>query len=95
MSTTFDLNIPDDDWAFSGPEGNEQSRLLACVCVNGIHHHLEAYQVKVDEEGIQAVADSSFESNYEGMCMASEPDGRYQTVEIHEREYVLVMTPYC
>lgn len=94
-----DLHIPDSAWEPCGGEDPEsRTRLHASVCVNGVHHHLEAYEVKVeDKNGIdmQVVVDSMFESNFEGMCMASEPDGRYQTVEIEGREYVLCMTPFC
>ena len=89
-----DLVIDDDEWEPTGSDDDLDSRLLLTVCVNGVNHHLEAYAVEVKED-IQVVRDSLFESNYEGMCMASEPDGRYQTTTIKGREYVLLMTPHC
>jgi hypothetical protein len=89
-----DLEVLDSQWEPTGPEEDLTARLLSTVCVNGIHHHLEAYAVK-EKDGIQVVVNDSFESNYEGMCQASEPDGRYQVVEILGREYVLLMTPHC
>ena len=91
-----DVHIPDDAWEATGSsEDDLETRLLAVLCINGTHHHLEAHEVKISEDDIQEVKDSTFESNYEGMCMASEPDGRYQTTEIRGKEYVLVATPYC
>jgi hypothetical protein len=89
-----DVDIPNSHWKLTGPMEDISSRLLHTVCVNGVHHHLEAFAVKV-KDGIQEVSSPLFESNYEGMCQASEPDGRYQTTEILGREYVLMMTPHC
>lgn len=92
--TIVDIDILDSYWEPTGPEEDLTARLLTTVCVNGIHHHLEAYAVVVKDD-IQVVANSLFESNYEGLCQTSEPDGRYQVTEILGREYVLVMTPHC
>jgi len=92
----FDLPIPDNCWEECGMEDdNMAARLLTTVCVSGVHHHLSAYEVKVNDDGIQVVTDSSFEENYEGMCMESQPEGRYQTLKIRGRDYVLCMTPFC
>jgi hypothetical protein len=88
------LEIPDDSWELAGSDKDLKSRLMTAVRINGTLHHLEAYAVKV-ENHIQEVVDPEFEANYEGICMASEPNGQYQTTEIMGREYVLVMTPFC
>ena len=95
--TTIELNIPDDAWEESGvdPE-NMETRLATVVMVNGIGHHLEAFQVKTNEKtGVQEAADVAFESNIDGICNVAEPDGHWQTVTIRGKEYALAMTPFC
>jgi hypothetical protein len=89
------IDVPDNYWKPTGQEEDPTARLLTTVFVNGTPHHLEAYAVKDGIDYVQAVIDRAFESNYEGMCMASEPNGRYETTEIMGRDYVLMMTPHC
>jgi hypothetical protein len=94
---TFELNIPDDAWEETGVDpGDMEARLSTEVRVNGVGHHLEAFQVKVNEKtDIQEAADIVFESNIGGICDVAEPDGHWQTVTIRGKEYVLAMTPFC
>jgi len=95
MRNSVDLKIKDEDWAPTGDESDPTSRLLISVYVNGVPHHLEAYAVKDDEEGYQTAVDSAYDSNLHGMFQVSEAEGRWETLEISGREYVLAMTPFC
>jgi len=95
--TTFELSIPDSQWEPCGVDDeNFESRLATAVYINGVPHHLEAFQIKVNEKtGAQEAVDVAFEPNIGGICDVAEPDGHWQTVTIKDKEYVLVMTPFC
>ena len=84
----------DELWEKTGSDEDPSSRLLGGLSINGINHHLEAIAVE-ETNHLQHVADPTFEEEYDGMCAVSGPDGKFQTVIINDRKYVLVMTPYC
>lgn len=91
------LNIPEEAWQPVGDpdtEGGEWSRLLACLTINGTHHHLEAIELMFDENGFQQTVSSDMASTFEDYCCASHPDGGYNTTTINGRNYGLFMVPY-
>lgn len=89
------VNIPVDAWQPNGPEDDPTSRLLSSLVIYGTYHHLEAYAVTEDENGIQVAAHPIFQSNLDGMYEVGEPDKAFECVTIGLRQYVLAMTPYC
>ena len=97
MRNTFDTYIPEDAWEPTGVEEDTlSSRLSVTLFINGVPHHLEAYEVKINEKsGAQEPVDVVFESNIGGIGIVSEPDGPWHTVSIKGKEYVVVMTPFC
>jgi hypothetical protein len=96
LQNIFELTIPDEAWEETGVEEDAlDARLLTTVCINGVNHHLEAFQVETTEQGIQQAVDIAFEGNIGGICDVSEPDGHWQTVTIKGKEYALAMTPFC
>jgi len=92
--STISIDIPEESWERIGPEDDYESRLLTTVCINGIHHHLEAIAVKA-EGYVQKVVNPMHEDIFRGIQTAAEPDGPYRVTEIFGREYVLLMTPHC
>ena len=59
-------------------------------------HHLEAIEVKVDEDnGLQEAVSPQDYDDFAAIHDAVHGDGHFDTVEIEGREYVLIATPYC
>jgi hypothetical protein len=94
---TIPIAVPKDAWAFTGPERAPMSRLMAQLEINGCPLHLEAYQVTTtrrDVPNIQMAEDPEFDDVLEHLQRAVYGDGPWQTVELFDREYILVATPY-
>lgn len=90
------IHIPDEAWEKTGDcGGNEDpaARLLTTVVINGVSHHVEAFAVEVVDD--TQIPHPNFDTEFEGIHQMSQPNGRYQTVSIMERDYVLSMSPYC
>lgn len=96
--TDIQVTIPDDAWRDIGEKPTE--RLLANVTINGVPFHVNAFSVYVDDgsHGEQRAFDGD-----EDLAMihaALGADGHWSTVSIrgvdgHERDYVLILEPYC
>ena len=97
MEPALELVIDDSLWEESGVDDYDRSaRLSTVICINRVFHHLEAYAVVENgKTHIQEPADIAFETNLDGLCSVAEPNGHWQTVKIRDRDYVLVVTPFC
>lgn len=71
-----------------------ESRFLAAIEVAGVPLHLEGVQVTTSPQGEQVPAYESWEEWLAGLHILSYPDGRYATLEIDGREYVVAAYPY-
>jgi hypothetical protein len=89
------IRIPPDAWTATGSDEDATSRLLCCLVINGTAHHLEAYAVTTEPDGLQKAADPLFETNVDGMYRVAEPDQPFQTITISGRTYVLALTPHA
>jgi hypothetical protein len=77
-----------------GSEKDPYSRILAPVLIGGIQHHMEGYAVFYDTDEVQMCADTAFADAFEEIDFAIGGDGAWHTIELFNREYVLVVTPY-
>lgn len=102
----IELSIPDSDWEPIGPERWESpaeeaekmrwSRIIhrGGVKINGASFHLEGWAVEYDEHDHMQVAD--YQDEDLGLIHRGVgADGSWDTLTIGDREYVLVMSPYC
>ena len=82
----------DFKWQETGPEFLLSSRLLASIEICGTPMHLEAWEVKKDEEGVYRAISwpEAFELAYQGLMS----EGEWETTIINGREYVLLAQPY-
>ena len=90
------ITIPDDAWEPNDALEDPRSRLLCQIVINDCPMHLEAWQVSYDEASLgrlQFLVDGGDE--LDAIAGAVGADGAFQTVEIGDREYVLVASPYC
>lgn len=79
-------------WSEAGPDEDPTSRLISSIVVLGTFMHLEAIAVGIDANDIQR-ADHSDES-LASLASFAEPDGPFETTEIHGRSYVLAAYPF-
>ena len=90
------LTIPDSAWQPAGEdEPDEWARIILRdgVTINGTGFHLEGWAVETAAGDVQhAVSD---DENLGYVHLGVGADGRWETVTIREREYVLVMSPHC
>ncbi|HEY1292853.1 MAG TPA: hypothetical protein VGJ60_07240 [Chloroflexota bacterium] len=89
------ITIPDDAWEPNDGLADPRSRLLATISINDCPMHLEAWEVRVNEEGIQEPTAIEDDGDFWNLYAAVGADGHFQTVEIGGREYILVASPYC
>lgn len=93
------LHIPEEAWEACGPEedtgepGDPTAELTCTVIVNGVSFHADAYAVVSADFGLEA-AHPNFEEDLDRVYAAAHADGRFDTVEIGEREYVVAITPH-
>jgi len=94
IANRWNIHIPEDAWEPNNALADPRQRLLATMSINGCPMHLEAWEVSYDEEqGIQFLVDGA--DDLDNLALAVGADGHFQTVEIGDREYVLVASPYC
>lgn len=86
------ITIPDDAWEPNDAFDDPRNRLLVQIVVNDCPMHLEAWEVTYSQE-LQVLVDGGDELDAIGSAVGA--DGHFQTVEIGDREYVLVASPYC
>ena len=89
------LTIPDEAWQEDGEEPMTHSRLLAQIRINGVHFHLQAIAVSVDDEGLQCACDADDEHRLVALYTAVMANGSWDTIEIRGHEYVVFATPHC
>lgn len=85
-------------WEHTGDDGegsDPKSRLLGTLTINGVHHHIEAIQVVVDDEDCQQAASPVWRSLFDELYAANSCDGAVQTVSYDGRDYALFLSPYC
>lgn len=93
------LHIPEEAWEPCGPEedtgepGDPAAELTCTVTVNGVSFHADAYAVVSAELGLEA-AHPDFEEDLDRVYAAAHVEGRFDTVEIAGREYVVILTPH-
>jgi hypothetical protein len=98
----FSLSIPDAAWravgdpadSDEGRTADERSLLMVAVTINGTFHHLVAYEVSLDEDGVATPADEDKSEEIDNYYVAAGADGSFDTTTIGDREYVVVMTPF-
>ena len=97
--TTLGIATADDDWediAEGDCPDDPGARILlrGGLTINGVSFHLEGWAVGVNEEdGVQrAVYD---DENLGYIHLGVGADGRWETVELRGREYILIASPFC
>lgn len=63
-------------------------------CVD-MHLHLTAIEVCIDEDGLQVAVNNDHAEEFEQWSTAAGDDGRYRTVDIGGRTYVVFASPWC
>lgn len=92
------LEIPEAAWRPIGWDNTADSdakldRLLATVKIAGIYHHLEAYRVVYNDNGLLVMKSTVMERDLMP-TLQSLHEGNYYTVTIFGHEYILFMFPY-
>ena len=75
---------------------DERERLLATVQIGSCSFHMEARQVIVEPDGWSLLRFTDDDEETMGaLYIAGGGEGRFETVEIAGRSYVVFMTPFC
>jgi hypothetical protein len=95
MSDRFTfISIPDDAWM----EADSKNTLTTTLQINETYFHLTAMRVLpgTPPEGLQRLADDPEGENSELDMLASifQPDGPWDTLKIHGRDYLVFMDPF-
>lgn len=89
------LVIPDDAWEENGYPGDEKSRLLTTVVINGMLCHADAIRVKIVND-LMVAEDGTWEEEFDALYQAVHADGHMSTTTIGDwGEYVIVVSPFC
>ena len=76
-------------------EGEDpHTALLTTIMIDGVSHFISAYEVE-EKDHVQMVKNQDYSEEFDALCGLSGAQGRFQTVRIDGREYVLGMAPYC
>lgn len=85
------------EWRANGAnfEAAPTDHLIAVVYINGIMHYAEAIAMVPQEPGDTAPqrAVDGMQETFEAICAASGIGGRFLTMKIGERDYMLLITP--
>lgn len=96
QNTPLEINV--GDFEQTGPEERLESRLLATVSVFGIPHHLELIEVESDSDGVQTAVYERYagwgSNALDHLSAYDGGDGPYQEIELGDRRYIAVMTPF-
>jgi hypothetical protein len=87
------ITLADEAWEQIGPEHDPALRLLACLTLNRVPFHVEAYAVG-NNGGIQCCPDEWLTSQWQALCLL-EPDEPFTEMTINGRQYVVVARPYA
>ncbi|MBM4779516.1 MAG: hypothetical protein GQE15_17555 [Archangiaceae bacterium] len=85
------LEIPTSFWDQTHVDADD-GRLAGVMAINGSRFHVEAIPV-TKEQGMQVGADVESESRLSGLVFEFDVRG-FQTIEINQREYVVIITPF-
>ena len=89
------INLDSFTWEPTGSDENPSSRLLGTLYISGYPLHVEAYEVRQDEQVGQTTVDKMFEDDLNHYyAAASCMDGCFDTIMIGGREYIIVATPF-
>ena len=81
-----------DDPFDTGRNEDAHSVLLGCITIGGTHFHAEAIEVTTDDDGEQIAVPAT---KVDFLRELQDREGiEFQTVEIADRNYVLVILPY-
>jgi len=76
-------------------ENDPKTRLLGTVRINDVPFHVEALQIKRDEEEVQQAADPEMNDYFNEMYVAVGAEGPLYLIEYDGREYAIFVYPYC
>ena len=83
------LDLQESDWDIVD---GDISHLRTRLFINGVGHHLEAFQV-IDIDGLQDLVDPS--QRQSGLLQEVWAEqGRLATIRMFERDYCVVLTPF-
>lgn len=88
------ISIPDGEFEDNSYPGNEGSRLIATVRVNGVLFHVDAIEAEIRDD-LFVAKDPMWEDEMDALYAAVHADGWMHTVTIKGREYALVISPFC
>lgn len=71
------------------------NRLLGTIHINGVPHHCELIEVKVNDQDCQEAVSPAMESSLSAMWEITGVDGHYATMQYNGRDYVLNICPFC
>ena len=76
-------------------ENDPKTRLLGTVRINDVPFHVEALQIKRDEEEVQQAAAPEMYDYFNEIYAAVGAEGPLYTIEHDGREYAIFIYPYC
>lgn len=89
------LIIPDSAWEENGYPGDDKSRLLTTVWLNGMLCHVDAIRVVV-KNGLMEAEEPMWEDEFDALYLAAHADGHFHTTTIGDwGEYVIFVSPFC
>lgn len=92
----MNIDLSDIEWEeISLDQALPRSRLLTTVALDGVHHHLEAIEVKWGESKFDQSAVCALCNDILMRYEAVDPDaGPFNTVQIDGHTYVVFLTPF-
>lgn len=89
------VTILESDWEPTGDEGFEQERLNAVLQIGNTYFHVLAIAVHTNEDGVQVATCEGHEAEINQVYDVVGGDGPWETVRINDRDFVLIITPFC
>jgi hypothetical protein len=94
MSNLLHLSIPESEWQ---PNPGFEDPLVGLtgptLVINGLSMHVEAWQVT--DTGIDQDPAATWSEEYNLLHAAVHADGSFQTLRLHGRDYIIVISPHC
>ena len=87
------LNLPDGAWENNDGVEPEGTRLLTTILLNGVLMHLEAWEVYIDDAGVQQ--HPTHPEDLDKLTDLMGADSPFHTWEINGRRYIVIATPFC
>ena len=76
-------------------ETDADTRLLGTVQINGVSFHVEAIQLKLDEEEVQQAAAAEMHDAFNEIYSGIGAEGPLRTIEHDGKQYAVFIYPYC